>query len=256
MQFASADELQQYIDTESARLEAEREKHEPFDIKEFLDRPRTKADEAEWQAEMAKNGNFYQWLNDNRDQYNNHEWAPGINAYLNFFLGKVSQLPYDTLVVDGTYDTTTPPQSQLITLPRLQIIKIDFVIDVVYDFGIEPYYLLRIRQELRSIPKLSLFIYEDAPYPRKLQLLQPYEGEQTILAIGTEMDLYAALTILLNEPMLSKAEKEEARKKALEAIENLNPSEWSGGKSAVESVREAREERARQLSENFTSKSE
>ncbi len=199
MSFESSEELHDFITAENVRLKIEREKHEPFDIKELRNHPRAKEQEARWQAETAKNGNFYQWLNDNRRQYDDHEWAPGINAYLEFFLGKVSLLPYDTLTVDGTYETTTPPQSQLITLPRLQINKSDFVIDVVYDFGIEPYYLLRIRQELPPISKLSLFISEEVPYPRKLQLLKHYGGEQTILAINTEMDLYAVLTILLNE---------------------------------------------------------
>ncbi len=209
MSFETSEELQKFIDAENFHLEADFKKHEPLDIKGFLNRPETKEQKAEWQAEKLKNGEFFQWLNDNHHQHDKHEWAPGINEYLDFFLGKVRQLPYDKLTVKGTYGITTPPPSQQLTLPHIQIVKNDIVFDVMYDFGIEPYYLLRIRQTLSSISKLSLFISEYPPHPRKLQLLQPYKGEQSILAINTEMDLYAVLTILLNEPLLNEAEKKQ-----------------------------------------------
>ena len=86
-----------YNQLENRRLQSLKDNPVPkdFDFEEHFRRPRTSEEVAKSEKEFEKTKSFYSWLNDNRRSYDDHNYRPGFDMYVGFFLEQNNHFEFD-----------------------------------------------------------------------------------------------------------------------------------------------------------------
>jgi hypothetical protein len=169
-----------------------------LDFDKIVNREMTPEAKAEFDAEMAIYGEFLRWLNDNRRNFDHHDYRPVFDAVVDFAWQK-HRFNITKISVIGTYTLETPPPCQPLELPLIRLEQGDIIADIVYSFRENHTWCLRHNHPSFDTAIVSRFLSRDPYRADGIEHLPPLVGQQTVYLLDQEEDLFAVLVLLLGK---------------------------------------------------------